>query len=122
MTACQYVSATTATPAAQPAAQAPLVPVQGLASSATTARTPGIALALLASNDFSVPPNTGQRSIEAMSMPGTFTSMPNTALPSTLAGVSSRGRRVPSRRKSLGSLRGGSFRTGSVAAFAASLP
>src|SRR5256885_2243058 len=48
--------------------------------------------------------------------------MPNTALPSTLAGVSSRGVRVPSRRKSFGSLRGGSFVTGSWAALARSLP
>jgi len=116
------VSATTATPAAQPAAHAPVVPVQGLGSRATTARTPGTALALVASYDLSVPPNTGQRSIDATSMPGTFTSMPNTALPSTLAGVSSRGTRVPSRRKSFGSLRGGSFGTGSCAAFATSLP
>src|SRR5205807_2215274 len=59
VTACQYVSATTATPAAQPAAHAPVVPVQGLGSRATTARTPGTALALVASNDLSVPPNTG---------------------------------------------------------------
>src|ERR1051325_10681036 len=92
VTACQYVSATTATPAAQPAAHAPVVPVQGLGSRATTARTPGTALALVASYDLSVPPNTGQRSIEATSMAGAFTSIPNTALPSTLAGVSSRGR------------------------------
>src|SRR6266700_704005 len=122
VTACQYVSATTAMPAAQPAAQAPPVPVHGLGSRATTARTPGTALALVASYDLSVPPNTGQRSIDATSMPGTFTSMPNTALPSTLAGVSSRGTRVPSRRKSFASLRGGSFGTGSCAAVVTSLP
>src|SRR5690349_14791702 len=122
VTACQYVSATTATPAAHPAAHAPVVPVQGLGSSATTARTPGTAFALVASYDLRVPPNTGQRSIDATSIPGTFTSMPKTALPSTLAGVSSRGTRVPSRRKPFGSLRGGSLGTGSVAALATSEP
>src|ERR1051325_1684590 len=127
VTACQYVSATTATPAAQPAAHAPVVPVQGLGSRGTTARTPGTALALVASYDLSVPPNTGQRTIEATSMAGAFTSIPSTALPSTLAGASGRGgrgrgRRVPSRWKSFGSLSGGSFGTDSCAAFATSLP
>ena len=55
-------------------------------------------------------------------MPGTFTSMPNTALPSVLPGVSSRATRVPSRRKSLGSLSGTSLGTGREAARAASAP
>src|SRR5437762_10646889 len=69
-----------------------------------------------------MPPNTGHRSIDAISIPGTLTSIPNTALPSTFTGVSSRGVRVPSRRKSFGSLSGTSVGTGSLAARAASLP
>ena len=55
-------------------------------------------------------------------MPGILTSMPNTALPSVLTGVSSRGTRVPMRRKSFGSLSGASSGTGSRAARAASFP
>src|SRR5436853_574470 len=102
--------------------RAPPRPVQGLGSSATTARTPGSASALAPSYRFSMPPNTGHRSIDAISISGTVTSIPNTALPSTLAGVSSRGARVPSRRKSLGSLSGASLGTGTWAARAASLP
>src|SRR5207248_970565 len=41
VTACQSVLATTATPAAQPAAHAPAVAVQVVRTRATTARTPG---------------------------------------------------------------------------------
>src|SRR2546425_9501533 len=87
-TACQYVSATTATPAAHPAAHAPFVPIHELGSRATTCRTPGSALALSALTRLTRPPSTGERSIEATSIPGTFTSIPKTALPSTLLGVS----------------------------------
>src|SRR5438874_5114737 len=42
----------------------------------TTCLTPGTAFAAVASRDCTLPLKTGQRSIEAMSMPGTFTSMP----------------------------------------------
>src|SRR6266436_3510387 len=71
-TAVQNESATTATP---------LV-------TWTTFFTPLMRLVAVASNDFTLPPKTGHRSIDAMSMPGTATSMPNTADPLTLSGVS----------------------------------
>jgi len=67
-------SATTATPAA----------------TATTCRTPATAFAGAASNDFIFPPNTGDRTITAVSMPGTRTSMPNWAWPVTFARESTR--------------------------------
>ena len=121
-TACQYVSATTATPAAHPAAHAPFVPIHELGSRATTCRTPGSALALSALTRLTRPPSTGERSIEATSIPGTFTSIPKTALPSTLLGVSSRGTRLPIRWKSFGSLSGTSLGTASLAARVASFP
>src|ERR1051325_3413858 len=119
VTACQKLSATTATPAAHPAAHPPFGPIQELGSSSTTWRTPGNALAAAAFTLLILPPSIGARSIEATSMPGTFTSIPNWALPSTLDGVSSRRIRVPTRRKSFGSLRGGSFGTGSCAPLSA---
>src|SRR2546427_9605213 len=59
-TACQYVSATTATPAAHPAAHAPFVPIHELGSRATTCRTPGSALALSALTRLTRPPSTGR--------------------------------------------------------------
>src|SRR2546427_587247 len=64
----------------------------------------------------------GDRSMDAISIPGTLTSMPNCALPSTLPGVSRRLTRVPTSRKSLGSLSGTSVGTGRDAARAASVP
>ena len=63
-TAClarYQVSATTATP---------------LSPTLTTFLTPGIFIATLASNDSTVPPTTGQSRIAALSMPGSFKSMP----------------------------------------------
>ena len=42
----------------------------------TTCLTPRIRLAAVPSKLLTLPPKTGQRSIEAMSMPGTWTSMP----------------------------------------------
>src|SRR5262245_63126327 len=56
----------------------------------TTFFTPLMRLAAVASNDLTLPPNTGQRSMEAMNIPGTTTSMPYTAEPFTLIGVSRR--------------------------------
>src|SRR2546430_10419190 len=71
---------------------------------------------------FKRPPGTGDRSIDATSFPGSLTSIPNRALRSPLLGVSSRAIRVPTSRKSLGSLSGASVGTGSAAACAASMP
>jgi hypothetical protein len=65
--AVQKESATTATPFV----------------TSTTSFTPLIRLAAVASKDLTLPPKTGQRSIEAISMPGTTTSMPKTAEPLT---------------------------------------
>src|SRR2546427_5508224 len=81
-----------------------------------------MAFARSALKRFNRPPSTGDRSIEATSIPGILTSMPNSALPSTLLGVSSRVIRVPTSRKSLGSLSGASVGTGSAAAGVASVP
>jgi hypothetical protein len=73
-------------------------------SSRTTWRTPAIALARLSSTLASRPPNTGQAATAATFMPGSRTSQPNGAEPSTLAGVSSRFAGVPISVKSFGSL------------------
>ena len=56
----------------------------------TTARTPSTARASRASKDATAPPRSGGRTTCATSMPGTRTSRPKIAEPSTLAGVSSR--------------------------------
>src|SRR5439155_608877 len=53
-------------------------------------RTPGMALALVSSTLASLPPNTGQAASVATFMSGSRTSMPNCAVPSTLAGASTR--------------------------------
>src|SRR5207249_7211980 len=45
----------------------------------TTWRTPSTPFAWVASNCFTLPPNTGQRATVATSMPGTLMSMPYTA-------------------------------------------
>jgi hypothetical protein len=91
-------------------------------SIATTCRTPGTAFALSAFTRFTLPPKTGGRATSAISIPGTCTSRPKTALPLVLSGVSSRGVALPISLKSLGSfkatLRGGLR----PAAFSASLP
>jgi hypothetical protein len=55
-------------------------------------------------------------------MPGTFTSMPNCAVPFTFDGVSRRRVRLPTMRKALGSFSGGFSGTGMLAALAASSP
>ena len=59
--ACHHVSATTAT------AESP---------TGTTCRTPGMPLTLAASKLFTLPPNTGQSLIAALSIPGSFRSNP----------------------------------------------
>ena len=68
------------------------------------------------------PPSTGHCAIAAYSMPGSVTSSPNTALPSTLPGVSSRGMRGPDQLKSALGLSATSFGTLSFAAAWASSP
>ena len=73
--ACHQVSATTAT---------------ALSSTATTARTPGILPTLAASKDLSLPVNTGQALMAALSMPGSCRSVPKTCLPLSLSTVSRR--------------------------------
>ena len=59
--ACHHVSATTAT------AESP---------TCSTCRTPGMPVTLAASKLFTLPPNTGQSLIAALSIPGSFRSMP----------------------------------------------
>src|SRR5467141_2710662 len=56
--------------------------------SCSTARTPGILRASVASKLTTLPPNTGGRATRAKSIPGSRTSRPNCAVPSTLEGVS----------------------------------
>ena len=63
-----------------------------------------------------MPPNTGDAATVAIFMPGTFTSMPNTAVPFTFPATSSRLAGVPMMRKALGSLSCTSVGTGSFAA------
>ena len=104
--AVQYPSASTATPC-------------GIR---TTCFTPGMAFAAASSTDTIVAPGTGACTMTAVSSPGTLTSMPNPALPSTLAGVSMRVRPLPRIRKSFGSLRLGCCGTGSFEAAATSSP
>ena len=101
--AAQKWSATTATPL----------------GTCTTLRTPGTALAAVASNDFTLPPNTGARATTAVSRPSNCTSMPNCARPVIFSGVSRRLVGLPMSFQSLasfsvercgsgaGSLRGG---------------
>jgi hypothetical protein len=90
-----------------------------------TFTTPGIAIAFAASNEATPAPTTGAILTAAYSMPGTRASMPNSALPLTLAGVSRRGTGWPIRRNSLGVLRRtspGSMSAPTTAARAASSP
>ncbi len=89
---------------------------------ATAPRTPGNFFAFAASKRTSLPPATGHRAIAANSMSGARVSSPYLARPVTIAGPSIRGTRVPTIRKSFGSLSGGSFGTGSFAASPARAP
>ena len=61
----------------------------------TTFLTPGTAFAFVASKLATLPPNTGQRSSAAYSMPGRRTSSPNPLEPLNFAGVSRRLGEVP---------------------------
>jgi hypothetical protein len=56
----------------------------------TTSSTPGIFFVSVASNDATLPPKTGQRSMLAYTIPGSFTSIPDSHVPSTFDGMSSR--------------------------------
>ena len=85
----------------------------------TTWRTPLTAFALPSSRRASLPPNTGQAATVAILMPGILTSMPNSALPFTLSGLSRRLAGVPISVKSFGSLSATLSGTGSVAALSA---
>ncbi len=69
---------------------------------ARTVLTPGIVCAFAASNDFSVPPNTGHCAMAAKRMPGGRTSTPKIAVPSVFEGMSIRGCDVPSIRNCAG--------------------
>jgi len=69
-----------------------------------------------------LPPKVGGMRTAARSIPGRATSVPKTALPSTLAGASTRGRERPRRRQSLRGLSGGSAGGVRFAAVAASSP
>jgi len=77
---------------------------------------------LAASKLFTLPPNTGESLIAALSMPGSLMSIPYTALPTTLSGVSSRFTPLPAIFQSFGSLSGISFGGSSLAAASATLP
>ena len=69
-----------------------------------------------------MPPFTGEAATVPTAMPSTLTSMPNTAVPSTLDGVSSRRGEVPIRVNFAGSFSGTSTGIGSFAAASASAP
>jgi len=115
--AAQELSATTAMP---PAVNAPV----STRSISNTWRTPGTALALVASNDFIFPPNTGQRATTAYCIPGTRESMPNFAVPLVFATPSNRGVALPTMVKSAEFFSGTVLRLGmgSFAASSASWP
>jgi len=57
----------------------------------------------VASNDFTLPPNTGERSTTAVSRPSNWMSMPNLALPVIFSGVSRRLVALPISFQSFGS-------------------
>jgi hypothetical protein len=87
--------------------------------------TPGIAIAFAASKDSTPAPITGAIFTAAYSMPGARASMPNSALPFTLDGLSRRGTGWPIRRNSDGDFRrtsAGSMSAPTTAARAASSP
>src|SRR6266480_426058 len=89
----------------------------------TTSITPATALALVASNELTLPPKRGGRMTTAVIMPGSMTSMANCCLPVDLARASSRGSfSLPTMLKAAGSLRLTCVGTGSFAALPASSP
>src|SRR5207249_3912472 len=94
----------------------------------TTWRMPGMPLTLAASKLFTLPPNTGQSLIAALSIPGSFRSVPYTMAPFSLSIVSRRFTGLPMSFQSFGSLSvtlagrrelGGSFRHLAVRGLAA---
>src|SRR5664280_386174 len=105
--ACHQVSATTAT---------------AVSPTGTTFLTPFMPATLAASKLFTLPLNTGQSLIAALSMPGSLTSIPYIILPVVLSTVSSRLSGFPAIFQSLGSLSLTSFGTSSLAAASATLP
>jgi len=70
----------------------------------TTCSTPATDFASAASNDLTLPPNTGERATSAVRKPGKRTSMPNCAFPVTFSGESSRRVGLPSSFQRLRSL------------------
>ena len=74
-----------------------------------TSTTPGTAFDFCALKLFSFPPNTGERAMRAVSMPGMLTSRPKSALPSVFSGVSSRRVGFPMSLKSFGCFKTTSF-------------
>ena len=112
------------TSAARPFLAAPIwsATTATASSSRTIWRTPRTALALLSSTLFRRPPNTGDCASVAIFTPGGRASMPNTALPLTFAGVSSRLAGVPISLKSSGRFSVTFSGTGRAAASRASAP
>ncbi len=106
--ACQVVAATTATASTMPAA---------LVSFTTAETPPGFAPTAA-----SEPPTAGACTTTACCMPGTRTSMPYSAAPRVLAGMSTRGTDVPMMRSALCGVSVGAAGTGSFAAATASAP
>src|ERR1700687_54400 len=105
--ACHQVSGTTATV---------------LSLTRTTFLTPFMPMTLAASKLFTLPPNTGQSLIAALSIPGSLTSIPYIILPVVLSTVSSRFSGLPAIFQSLGSLSLISVGGSSLAAASATLP
>jgi hypothetical protein len=69
-----------------------------------------------------LPPKTGQAATVAIFMPGSFTSMPYSAVPFTLPAASMRLTGVPMRRKSFGSFSATLSGTGNAAALSTNSP
>src|SRR5690349_18944779 len=88
----------------------------------TTLTTPGTALAEAVSTDLTVAPNTGGRAMTAVSIPGSFTSNANCAVPLVFDLASTRGTEAPISVKRLGSFSETSDGTGSPAALPANSP
>ncbi len=87
-----------------------------------TLYTPGICFAAPSSTCATLPPNTGDAAIVANFMPGNIASMPYTAEPSTLPGVSKRFSGLPIKVKFFGSFSCGFFGGVSFVAVSASAP
>jgi hypothetical protein len=91
-------------------------------SSLSTWRTPLTAIALASSALASLPPGTGDAATVAIAMLGRRASMPNSALPLTLSGESSRLWALPIRVNALTSFSLTFFGAGSLAAASTSSP